>query len=446
MTTWRIDTFDALTAGSTDPGASTVLIVTDNLDGVSELGTTLITLGYRVQVAMAIDGLVRGTPQVPPSAVILRLTDLDDQAGPIVDALREHIGSPLVPFIGYFHPTATPPDGLDSTLFDPCSARQIAGRVDATVRLQAMQYELLRRQQVLRICGIDATPRHTDDDRKLRVLFIGKAKPEFMTILDAMRNRGVEVTGAFTSFTAFDYLHGREFDAVIIDTMDSAEPAQSILASMQRNMRLFHVPKICLVRKGDDSPCPRETLDLATDIVAATDPVEEITNRILEPATYHRIHASLRAEFDALGTHEVRDSDTGLYSREFLERYLDFLASEGEARQVCVIRLLPRSDSVIPEPFIRVAFAQAGGILSGLVRINDLVVRLGEDSFAVALPPLRERDLQSMTDRVRDVLEAAAFETGRRNAGPFTLDAEITLEDCSDALPAATRVSRLLAA
>ena len=448
MTRWTIDSFDALTASDgTATRAQTVLVVTDTLDGISEIGQTLITLGYRVQVALAHEGVVRGMPNVVPDAILLSLFDLIHEAEPLLLSVKAHVASPLVPVIGYLGAKETRPHGIDSVLYHPCHPKQIAGRVDSMVRLQTMQHELLRRTQVLRSrFDQDHTIPESVLARSLRVLFIGKAKPEFMVVLNALRERNVEVVAAFTSFTAFDYLHGREFDAVIMDAMDSAEPAQSILTSMQRNVRLHHMPKVCLVRRDTPSPCPQELLDIATDVISAEDHPDEITNRILEPASYHLIHSQIRSEFDAMGDGAVRDPDTGLFSREYLESYLDFLSNEGEARTVAVVRLVPNADFAVAEPFVRVAMAQAGGLLAGLVRINDLVARLSNDSFAIALPDLPEASLRGLGQRVVSVLEAAAFESGQKGSGPFTLEADVTFEDAIDGLPAATRVSRLLAA
>jgi len=445
---WKIDTFDALTAGDgLNANANTVLVVTDSLEGVSEIGETLIKLGYRVQVSLASGHIMRGMPMSAPDAILLALDNLLDQAEPILKAIRNHIQSPLVPVIGYLGATIERPETLDSVLFKPCHPQQIATRVDAMIRLQSMQHEIMRRGQVLRL-GFDQDYALSESalGRELRVLFIGKAKPEFMIVLNAMRERNVEVVAAFTSFTAFDYLHGREFDAVIIDAMDAAEPASSILSSMQRNVRLFHVPKIVMVRKDKTSPCPQDLLDKATDIVSSSDPTEEITNRILEPANYHRMHSQLKAEFEGMGGKTARDPDTGLYNREYLEAYLDFLSNEGEERTVCVVRLMPSASFSVDDAFVRVATAQAGGFLAGLVRVNDLVARLSDDSFAIAVPKMSESQIYGLTQRVIQVIECAAFESGKKGAGAFTMNVNLTIEDGNDPLPAATRVSRLLAA
>ena len=424
---WTVDTFAALTASDcADALARTVLVVTDELDGVAEVGETLIGLGYRVQVAVARDGAVRGMPEGAPDAVLLCLNRYLADAKPLVRALKRHLAAPLVPFIGYLAPHDIMPEGFDSILIRPAHKRQIAGRVDATIRLQAMQHEYLRRTQVLRL-AFDEEHRLAPDalGRQLRVLFIGTAKPDFTVVLNALRARNAEVTAAFTSFTAFDYLHGREFDAVIVDAVESSEPAASILESMGRNVRLHHVPKVVLVGEGGRSDVPKALLEKATDVISADCELAELTGRVLEPASFHLVHSQLRAEFGGIGGGNVRDPDTGLYGKAYIDAYLDFLQTEGEARTVCEIKLSPSAGFAVAEPFVRVAMAQAGGLLSGLVRVNDLVARTGFDSFSIAVAPMAADHLAGMCERVENVIECAAFESGVKGGGPFTLTVDV---------------------
>ena len=453
---WTVDTLDALTAGDGHHAfARTVLVVVDGLEGVERQGEELIDQGYRVQVALAVrgedGGTLRGMPNAAPDAVLVALSTLSQEAGSLVAAVKAHIQSPLVPIIGVLPATSAEPGAaFDSTLYRPAHPRQVAGRVDAMIRLQSMQHEALRRAQVLRLDGASDADTRLDfaaSDRGLRILFVGQATPDFNVILNALRDRNAEVVAAFTSFTAFDYLHSRPFDAIVVDAVQAAEPARSLLEAMGRNVRLHHVPRIVLVGAEAKSPCPAPLLDAATDVISSSDPVEEITNRVLEPANFHLVHSALRADLEGLGGEAVREPDSRLYTRRFLESYLDFLASEGERRSICTLRLVPNADFAVSEPLLRVAMAQAGELIAGLVRVNDLVARVGFDTFAVAMEPLHSAALEGVARRLVEVVEAAAFESGRKDDGPFTLVAETGFEvGDRPEMPAATRVSRLLAA
>ena len=429
VSAWKIDTHDALTASDGVAAlARTVLVLTDSLSGVGDLGQMLIDLGYRVQVALAVEGAVRGMPSTEPDAILCHLDRSLAEAPDILDAVRQHLQSPLIPVIGYLRADAERSDCFDSVIHAPAHPKQVAYRVDAMVRLQTMQHEVLRRVQVLQLGFGQAHQVATDlVVRQLRVLFIGKAKPEFMVILNALRARDVEVVAAFTSFTAFDYLHGKEFDAVIVDATESAEPALSILQSMSRNVRLYHMPKMLMTRKDGQTALPDSARALASDLIHAGSDTRELANRILEPAKYHRVHSQLRAEFDAMGDAGVRDADTGLFNQDYLRAYLDFLDAEGERRVVCRVKLVPDADYAVDPAFERVAMAQAGGLIGGLVRINDLVARMTPDEFAIAVPPMSARNLRRMMDRVVEVIECAAFESGKKGLGAFSMKADVRL-------------------
>ena len=133
-----------------------------------------------------------------------------------------------------------------------------------------------------------------------------------------------------------------------------------------------------------------------------------------------------------MGDKVVRDPDTGLFNADFLKAYLDFLDSEGERRVLCRIRLVPQAGYVIDPAFIRVAMAQAGGLIGGLVRINDMVARLSEDEFAIAVPTMSAEKLTGMMSRVADVLECAAFESGKKGRGAFGMSADVRVDGLED--------------
>jgi two-component system cell cycle response regulator PopA len=47
--------------------------------------------------------------------------------------------------------------------------------------------------------------------------------------------RGAEVVAAFTTYTAFDYLHDGDFDAVLLSAAEDLNDSLSISAGMRRN-------------------------------------------------------------------------------------------------------------------------------------------------------------------------------------------------------------------
>ncbi len=81
-----------------------------------------------------------------------------------------------------------------------------------------------------------------------RILAIGEPAPQFLALSNALTRSGADVVGAFTAYTAFDYLHERAFDAVVLWAGDNQQEALSIAAGMRRNTRLFTSRPCCICR------------------------------------------------------------------------------------------------------------------------------------------------------------------------------------------------------
>src|SRR5690606_22884808 len=90
------------------------------------------------------------------------------------------------------------------------------------------------------------------DESRFRILAVGEPAPQFLALSNALARSGAEVVGAFTAYTAFDYLHERPFDAVVLWAGDNRNEALSIAAGMRRNTRLFHTPVLLYLR--EESP------------------------------------------------------------------------------------------------------------------------------------------------------------------------------------------------
>ncbi|MEI2559109.1 hypothetical protein, partial [Acinetobacter pittii] len=84
----------------------------------------------------------------------------------------------------------------------------------------------------------------------LKVLTVGEPAPKFLALAHALRDLGAEAIGAFTAYTAFDYLHDQEFDAVVLWAGETHAEALSIAGGMRRNTRLYHIPTVLYLREG----------------------------------------------------------------------------------------------------------------------------------------------------------------------------------------------------
>ena len=319
--------------------------------------------------------------------------------------------------------------GFDSTLFAPMHPSQIANRVNAMIRLGVMDGEITRRLETLK-ADFDQAPQIGDlsPDRKFRVLFIGKASPSFMVIINALQDKGVEVTAAFTSFSAFDYLHGDPFDAVVMNALDQTEPAFSISETMRRNSKLFHTPTLFLVKghsfKDYDGAYKRG----ARDIIDCDADSEEIRGRILELANYHRIHEQMKSDFLSLAVNSAVDKTGTAYSQAFLRHHFPRIsrdATKANLPVTCIgLKLTSQSVDEVTSQAIELAYAKTAELISNLVRMQDVVCRWDKDTFVLVFYDTNKVEAQIILSRIQALLDCTVYKSGGPDGGALSIAAQ----------------------
>jgi len=179
----------------------------------------------------------------------------DEESALLAAALR-HAAAPLiVPVLVVLGAGA---EGLasareaDVVMRGPVHPAQICARLQLAKRVSVMEEEARLRAATLRQFGqqVDLSL-NSDDYRAAQILFIGHPSPFFLGLERAVRTQGGSITAAFSTFTAFDYLHERDFDAVVCNAIDNQDACFVIANAFRRNTRLFHTP-LCLFVDLDD--------------------------------------------------------------------------------------------------------------------------------------------------------------------------------------------------
>ncbi|WP_162143705.1 GGDEF domain-containing protein [Hellea balneolensis] len=413
----------------------TVLIATDNMHESSFIGDSLASLGYEIKFCEFDGNTLKGTPVAAPSAVLFVFTDYIEKTPLIINALKSHFASKNVPFIG----ALTRPGNIDSSIFDsvifpPAHITQIANRVSSIIRLGQMEREIIRRVDTLRESfDIDYTLSDDVLSNPFRILFIGKATPDFMVIINSLQKKNVEVVAAFTSFSAFDYLHERTFDAVVMNALQQSEPALTISDTMRRNARLFHVPTLFLVNKDTFQDHDLAYKKGARDILYSNADTQEISGRILELANYHRIHDQLKTEFSAVGGEKCIDTPSGVFNKAFfkahMHRVCENMKSDQEPLALLAVSVKPNAHFEVSEERISNAISQVGTMLKNLVRMQDITARLDANTFAIAFPGQNHASVSSVLKRISAIVDCAAFDSGDNENGAFTVSLETALID-----------------
>jgi two-component system cell cycle response regulator PopA len=261
----------------------------------------------------------------------------------------------------------------------------------------------------------------------LQILTVGEPAPKFLALTHALRQSGAETTGAFTAFTAFDYLHERAFDAVVLWAGETHAEALSIASGMRRNTRLFHVPTVLYQRVGAEVSLSEAYNRGLSDIAAADTPEADTASRVVALARAFRRETAIRKALDRAKSSGLMDAATGLFTRDLFAAHLSRLAKALEQRNrplsIAVLRIGERPDllKLRAEGWIDRAIPQIGSMIGRLVRAEDTAARLAPDVFALALPAATRAAAKTAAERIAAVIACTAFDAGDGET-PFTID------------------------
>lgn len=351
-------------------------------------------------------------PDDAPSCIILILRQYQVDYKSILNRVGRKYSSVNIPVLALVD--SIPPfeiEQFDSVLLQPCHPQQVLLRATALIRLSQMQQEIELRMQTLEDdFGLSSQPVENEAKDKLSILFIGKASPEFMVIINAIQRNNVQVIAAFTSFTAFDYLYEKTFDAVVMNGLESTEPAFTVADTMRKNAKLYHVPALLLVNGELFGESDKAYENGISDIINAGAPIEEIRTRLLEQANFHRTHENLKNSFGNLGGEVCLDTTTRLYNASFFNAHLKRLNAHYDAlnlpTSICLIRVKYLNED-LDDVSLAGAYQQVGSMIKNLVRMQDFTARLDTNLFAIAFPGQASEQLTPVSNRIRSILQHA---------------------------------------
>ncbi|MBL4616898.1 MAG: diguanylate cyclase [Robiginitomaculum sp.] len=319
-------------------------------------------------------------------------------------------------------------DLLASVLFPPVHPAQLAARVQSVLRLALMEEEVQLRTLTLEELGLkpDTDINSPFDQLPISILFTGGAAPQFISLKNSLETAGVEVTAALTSFTAFDYLHDKTFDVIVLNVLKELEPAFTIASAMRRNTRLFHVPAVMLVNPSSFNEVDEAYARGASDLVSSGHGPEVVRQRILNLASDRRRREQVKQQFEAIKSPAVIDSVSGLFTAQFFAKHLaratDVANKLNRPLSLCVIRAVPPSGTA--EAKVEAARKQFGGMLQHLVRAEDMAARIDPSVFTILMPGGSKQSAQLAAKRIEGVVDCTAFESDDPEK-PFQLELEI---------------------
>ena len=323
---------------------------------------------------------------------------------------------PGVPHLAVGHPGAA-----DCHLRAGAHAVQIGARLRSMIRLSVLETVARQRARDAAAAGCPVPPPAPPEERPC-VLFVGAPSPAFMRLQHALALAQADIVAAFSTFNAFDYLHERPFDAVVLNTEPKPDLAHTICSAMRRNTRLYHTPALLLVR-GEGYPHADEAFARgASDLLDAGASSEEMRDRVTALTGERRRRRAAKALLTACRSPALLEGDSDLYNPGFGARHvqslLDSAAVRGQGLSLIGFRAAAPADA--GDRHAASAFDQFASMLRYCVRAEDLAVRSGRDAFYVALPHTRPDEARQVAARVSAIAECTAYE-GRDPARPFRL-------------------------
>tara|TARA_R110000868_G_scaffold1146_4_gene8777 strand:+ start:22062 stop:23378 length:1317 start_codon:yes stop_codon:yes gene_type:complete len=378
---------------------------------VDELAGQLESCGLAARIVRA-DSPPARQPRSWACGIILAENDTDVTEGL---AAFERFAAGHRPVI-VVHPDALAGNAaVDSWIREPTLPVQIAARVRALSRLHAMEEVAKRRTAVTELYG-DRGRNLDPVDPAPCVLYVGDASPRFMALQHILKGADAEVIGAFSSYSAFDYLHERPFDAVVLNAAGKLDTAFTISSAMRRNARLYHTP-VLLLDSDDGSQSAEEAYARGvSDIISPRTSDEEMRDRILALAAERRRRRRAKAALEACREPRTLDIETGLFHAGFITSHLQDLihAAARDEISLSVLALkvvLPLGTTRPDDASTEKAKRQFAAMLRHLLRTEDAAARINADTFLAILPFTDKTGIDCVATRVAAIAECTAFES-----------------------------------
>ena len=420
-------------------------------EGYAGLVEGLARLGWPCVVVRDLSAAIDLIRVSPVQAVLMDVRRHPASAIHAADSLRAALAPRQTPILGIgaaIH-GAEILGRFDLAMGPDLHPAQAALRLDQLARSAVAEEELALRSETF-ASRLLAPLQARASDEPIQILTVGEPAPRFLALTHDLRQMGVETTGAFTAYTAFDYLHERPFDAVVLWSGDTHAEALSIAGGMRRNTRLFHIPTVLFLRPGVEIAAADAYHRGLSDVVSAQTPAGETAARVLAMARRFRHETAIREALDLSRFGGLMESATGLFTRDLFAAHLARLASAAAVRRrpltVAVLRISDRPDALRARAhgWLDRAVPQIGSMIGRLVRAEDTAARLASDVFALALPAATAAAGRITAERIAAVIACTAFEADDETP-PFAVDFDIgvaQLEPGESAAHALERAAR----
>lgn len=362
--------------------------------------------------------------EVEASADILML-DLLDVPEEDVDALvrkatefrKKHgFQGARIPLVAIANPsislTETQLQPFADLLQPPLTTELISNRLISLMRLATMRREAERRSKTFKKFGVGlpVVPPPRDLDRQ-SLLFIGEGMA-FLPIQVALPET-CDVVAAFSPSMAEMFLGNRTFDAIIVELRDYSEHLVDFITDLRRNPDYFSLPIILVCHKRATKEGLAGLAAGANDIVSFPFSESFFENRIDILVREERYRQQLKKIFSEARMLMPTDSETRLYSEEFLKCHLEGLIEDTNGASITFAGIDIHFEHLDGGQIVDMKqpglIGSVGRLIASLMRAEDILARLDNGHFVAFFPDTDLMEARMALQRVRSIVQLSPF-------------------------------------
>lgn len=299
---------------------------------------------------------------------------------------------------------------------------ELLARLKPLVRLSVMEAELMRRAATARQFGVDIDTSLAVDmsAEGYRLLVVGVEDDEFEAMCPLLPGTGITFVtepDPYRAKTMIEDEKGESFDGAMlfVDAGEDRDKSLYFCHALRNDRRHFDLPLFVVSEPGAFKN-PAEAYEEGVSVIAPSPPDCNFVGAHLRMLLRGReLRRSLGKRIaTALGP-KTADKLGDVYSAEFAEahfaRLLDDMAKRGTS-STAILFFIPTIGEVAAlygDEAAALLRRQIAAWLSGLVRVEDLVARVGTDEFVALLPETPRLDADIVRKRVIGVVHQSEF-------------------------------------
>jgi two-component system cell cycle response regulator len=218
---------------------------------------------------------------------------------------------------------------------------------------------------------------HADDDRLIRIE-LGDLTANLRTVKPS---------------EALAALAEQDCDAaILIEGRVERDAIRELCGDMRRNPRLFHLPVLYIVPSATPDAIAQAYRNGASEVLRPPLESHALQTRLAIAVRHGQLRGRMLAAYRQRGQLETNDPATGLFTAEFLNQHVGLLiedATRWEHNLAVIICSVPAIGRLARQQSPEMAHGlrrQLGSVVARLVRGEDMVACLGDETFCIVMP------------------------------------------------------------